>query len=90
MTDEAIKGCKFTPRGFEDFITMEDAHHNVITVRESSVYDGLPPRNRCVWVFCQTGPKDARTDSTPYLNVDQARRLALALMAFCMREEDEG
>jgi len=77
---------KFTPRGFEDFGELTDTHGNKIKVRESSVYDGQGVSDKCVWVFCHTPNRDARIDSTPYLNVAQAQQLVDALMAFVARE----
>lgn len=74
---------KFTPRGFEDFAEFTDSHGSTVVVRESSVSDGP-----CVWVLCYKGPEGSRWECTPHLDVVQARKLAMALTAFCASVED--
>lgn len=75
-----------TPRGFENYGRLTDDHGNEIVVRESSEVG--PPR---AWVFCnpKTEPEHpmftTRIDITPYLNREQARQLARALLLFARR-----
>lgn len=77
-----------TERGFENFDTLLDTHHNLISVRESSQM-GEP----CVWVFSRANEDVAGLAITsPHLNAAQARTLATALLAFAAkvrRSEEE-
>ena len=68
----------FTPRGFETFLEMRGTKNQRLIVRESSVDDDRD--SKCVHIFCDGG--------SPYLNVDQAERLAWALAAFVARERN--
>ncbi len=72
------EGRFFTPRGFENFATITDTHHNLISVRESSQLE-----EPCVWVFSRANEGIAgRALTSLHLNVSQARELAAALLAF--------
>ena len=72
----------FTERGFEDFIEFRDSYNSKIVIRESSAV-GEPH----VWIFCKDNPNIP--EPSPYLNVEQAKKVIDGLLAFIDRTESE-
>ena len=71
---------KFTERGFEDFCEFVDTNGSRIVVRQSSSAEA-----DAVWIFASDNPH--MDDPSPHLNVEQAKIVAAALMAFVHRFE---
>jgi hypothetical protein len=69
---------RFTERGFEDFCSFRDVYGSRIVVRQSSL-----ATEDCVWIFAQDNPHQEYP--APHLNVEQAKIVAEALLAFVAR-----
>lgn len=69
-----------TPRGFVIYDNFTDTSGSKVRVQESSLATA-----QCVWIFAERGEED----SSPHLDVEQARRVRDALDVFIRESEAE-
>ncbi|AJA41471.1 hypothetical protein AXJ14_gp152 [Geobacillus virus E3] len=64
----------YTSRGFAIYKSFTDTYGNEIRIQESS-----SATNDCVWIICKN---EKGNDSSPHLNIEQAKLLIEGLQEF--------
>ena len=72
---------RFRSRGFAIYKRFADTYGNEIRIQESS-----SATNNCVWVICKN---ENGNDSSPHLNVEQAKLLIEWLQEFINEHESQ-
>jgi hypothetical protein len=72
---------EFTSRGFAIYKRFADTYGNEVRIQESS-----SATNNCVWVICKN---EKGNDSSPHLNVEQAKLLIEGLQEFINEHESQ-